>query len=79
MQEPIKLYGAALCPQCQAARSYLKHKKVSFTCIDVYNDTQAMKLLESKNITTLPVVMRGTKYVVGFNVKEIDKLLKEEM
>ena len=36
MKEPIKLYGASTCPQCQGAKQYLESKSVPFEYIDVH-------------------------------------------
>ena len=79
MKEPIKLYGAASCPQCQGAKKYLESKYVPFEYIDVFKDTAGMNQLEVQGLSTIPVVMHGTKYVTGFNPKEIDEMIKEEM
>ena len=79
MKEPIKLYGAASCPQCRGAKKYLESKEVPFEYIDVFNDAEGMKQLDAKGLSTIPVVMSGTKYVTGFSPKEIDELIKEGM
>lgn len=81
MKEPLKLYGAASCPQCQGAKKYLEQKQVPFEYVDVFESPEGMKELENRGLTTLPVVMLndGTSYVTGFNAKAIDDLIKEEM
>lgn len=81
MNEPLRLYGTASCPQCQGAKKYLEQKQVPFEYIDVLENTEGMKELENRGLTTLPVVMLndGTSYVTGFNAKAIDDLIKEEM
>lgn len=81
MNEPLKLYGTASCPQCQGAKKYLEQKQVPFDYIDVFKSPEGMKELENRGLTTLPVVMLndGTSYVTGFNAKAIDVLIKEEM
>lgn len=81
MKEPLRLYGAASCPQCQGAKKYLEQKQVPFEYIDVFESPEGMKELENRGLTTLPVVMLndGTSYVTGFNAKAIDDLIKEEM
>jgi len=79
MREPIKLYGAASCPRCQGAKKYLEQKQVPFDYIDVFKEPDGMKELESRGLSTIPVVMLGdgTNYVTGFNAKAIDGLIKE--
>ena len=79
MKEPIKLYGASTCPQCQGAKQYLESKSVPFEYIDVHKDTDGLNQLECLGISTIPVVMLGdgTNYVTGSNVKAIDNLIKE--
>ena len=81
MKEPLRLYGAASCPQCQGAKKYLEQKQVPFEYVDVFESPEGMKELENRGLTTLPVVMLngGTSYVTGFNAKAIDDLIKEEM
>lgn len=79
MKEPIKLYGAATCPQCQGAKQYLESKSVPFEYIDVHKDADGLKQLESMGISTIPVVMSGIKYVKGFSPKELDEFIKEVM
>lgn len=81
MNEPLRLYGTASCPQCQGAKKYLEQKQVPFEYIDVLENIEGMKELENRGLTTLPVVMLndGTSYVTGFNAKAIDDLIKEEM
>ena len=81
MKEPLRLYGAASCPQCQGAKKYLEQKQVPFEYIDVFNKHDGMKELESRGLSTIPVVMLGdgTSYVIGFNIKAIDDLIKEEL
>lgn len=79
MRGPIKLYGAASCPQCQGAKKYLEQKQVQFEYVDVFNSPDGMKELESRGLSTIPVVMLGdgSNYVTGFNAKAIDDLIKE--
>ena len=81
MKEPLRLYGAASCPQCQGAKKYLEQKQVPFEYIDVFNNPDGMKELESRGLSTIPVVMLGDgpSYVIGFNIKAIDDLIKEEL
>lgn len=78
MREPIKLYGTASCPQCQGVKKYLEQKQVPFDYIDVFNEPDGMKALETRGLSTIPVVMLGdgTSYAVGFNAKAIDNLIK---
>ena len=79
MKEPIKMYGAATCPQCQGAKQYLESKSVPFEYIDVHKDADGLKQLESLGISTIPVVMSGIKYVKGFSPKELDEFIREVM
>lgn len=81
MRESLKLYGTALCPQCQGAKKYLEQKQVSFEYIDVLENPEGMKELVNRGLTTLPVIMLndGTSYVTGFRAKAIDALIKEEI
>lgn len=81
MKEPLRLYGAASCPQCQGAKKYLEQKQVPFEYVDVFKSPEGMKELENRGLTTIPVVMLndGTSYVTGFNAKAIDGLIKEEV
>ena len=81
MKEPLRLYGAASCPRCQGAKKYLEQKQVPFEYIDVFESPEGVKELESRGLSTIPVVMLGdgTNYVAGFNAKAIDYLIKEGM
>ena len=80
MSKPLRLYGSASCPQCQALKKYLTQKQIPFEYFDVFKDPSNFDELDKRGLTTLPVTMSndGTSYVTGFDIKSISKLIKEE-
>ena len=52
MNEPLRLYGTASCPQCQGAKKYLEQKQVPFEYIDVRKNPEGMKDLENRGLAT---------------------------
>ena len=74
----IKVYGTESCPQCQGAKKYLESQNAPFEYIDVRKDPEGMKTLDSIGIYTLTVItVNDEMYYTGFDVKLINKLIKE--
>lgn len=77
MKGQITVYGTSLCPRCQGAKQYLEDKGIPYKCVDVGRDLKAAAHLELNDISTLPCIETDTCRVVGFNVRELDKLIEE--
>lgn len=73
----IKVYGSARCSQCAGVKQYLESKGVSFTYHDVLADKDAMAELKQLGIMSIPVIQKGDKTVVGFNMAGLEEVLKE--
>ncbi len=77
----VVVYSSPTCPDCQALKTYLKEKGISFVEKDVSSDANARQELASKygRLATPTIVIDG-KVFVGFkeNLKEIEELLTKE-
>lgn len=74
----VKVYGTDTCIRCKLAKNYLTTKGVPFESIDIISMTKDdIDKLTSGSVMSLPVIVVGDKVTVGFNQKELEKLLKE--
>lgn len=72
----IIVFTTPSCPWCNRAKSYLKQHGFKFRDVDVSKDESAAKdLVRRTGQTGVPVILINNKPVVGFNKKEIDRLL----
>jgi glutaredoxin len=56
---------------------YLSQKQVQYTVRDVQKDEGALNELVALGVRSTPCIVIGTKVLVGFNPKAIDKALAE--
>ncbi len=72
----IIVFSTPSCPWCNRAKSYLRQHGFRFKDVDVSKDDRAARDLVSKTGQTgVPVIMINNRPIVGFNKKEIDRLL----
>jgi len=72
----IIVFSTPSCPWCNRAKSYLRQHGFRFKDVDVSKDDKAARDLVSKTGQTgVPVIMINNRPIVGFNKKEIDRLL----
>ncbi len=72
----IKVYSTPTCPWCIRTKEFLKKNKISSKDIDISSDKKAAEemIKKSKQIG-VPVIEVDGKIIVGFNEKELKKLL----
>ena len=59
--------------------SHLKNKGIDFTEIDITIDQDAFsKAVTRSGKMEVPLIEHKDKYLAGFNVKELEELLKDE-
>ena len=74
-QPKVVLFTGASCPWCGAAKQYLRQKGVRFHEVDAAKDPRAQKELERRHIRSVPVLLIGSKAVIGFDKPKINQLL----
>lgn len=71
----MKLYTSPSCSHCQALKAYLKSKGRDFAEVDITIDQDAFsKVVIKTKKMELPTIEYKDKYLVGFNINEIEKL-----
>jgi arsenate reductase-like glutaredoxin family protein len=75
----MKIYTSPNCSHCQALKAYLKNKGIDFTEIDITIDQDAFsRVVTRSGRMEVPLIEHKDKYLAGFNVKELEELLKDE-
>ena len=65
------------CPNCVLLKRYLGDS-VDYTEITLENDPDKFyEILGKLNVMSVPVLIKGDKYVVGWNRTEVNKLVLE--
>lgn len=73
----VKVYTSSSCPYCNKVKRFLKKHNVKFKEINVSKFPSAAKELKRKTGQTgVPVVLAGSKKVVGFNEPKLRRVLK---
>jgi glutaredoxin 3 len=77
MMEEITVYTSPTCPWCSKVKEYLDGKGVGYREVDVASDFNAAKrMIETTGQRGVPVITKGTDYVVGFDRDRIDSMLQ---
>ncbi len=73
----VTIYSTPTCPFCQMAKEFLKEHDIEYTDIDVSKDKEKQEEMvkKSKQIG-VPVIEVDGEIAVGFDKKELAKLLK---
>lgn len=76
----IKIYTTPTCPYCHQAKAYFTQKKLSFEEIDVsQNQDKAEEMVKvcmpKGGQIGVPVIVIGSKVIIGFDEKEIEKII----
>lgn len=72
----ITIYITHNCAYCNAVKMYLKQNGFKYTEFDVSRDLK--KRIEIAKLTgqsSVPVIIIDNKIVIGFNIKQLNKLL----
>ncbi|MBU4274794.1 NrdH-redoxin [Patescibacteria group bacterium] len=73
----VRIFSTPSCVYCVTLREYLKKYDVGFEDIDVSKDEEALnEMVEKSNQMAVPVVDIDGKFIVGFDKKKINQLLK---
>lgn len=69
------MYSSSTCPNCTAAKEYLKEKGYEYEEKNVSSDAEAKKELLAMGYMGVPVIFVDDEVVVGFNKGKLDELL----
>ncbi len=76
-QPRVVVFSIPTCSWCRTLKQYLKKNYIKFKDIDVSRDMAAAKDMQRRTGQQgVPVTLINNRPIVGFNKKEIDKLLK---
>ena len=74
----VTVYSTPTCPYCTMVKDYLESKNVSFTDVDVASDQQAaMELVQRTGQQGVPQTEINGSFVIGYNTRELDRLLNQ--
>ncbi len=75
-QPKVIVFTTPSCPWCNRVKSYLKQRGVVFKNVDVSRDRRAAEdMVRRTGQQGVPVVLIGSKAIVGFDKPRIDKYL----
>lgn len=72
----VVIYTTPTCPWCKRAKEYLAQKGIAYIEHDVAADRdRAKEMVEKSKQMGVPVLTIDDQVVIGFNQKQLDKLL----
>ncbi len=72
----VTVYTTPQCPWCQKAKEFLDNRGVDYEEKNVAEDREAAdQMIDLTGQRSVPVISKGSLYVVGFSPENIDKLL----
>jgi len=75
-QPRVVVFSTPSCPWCTRVKEYLRKNNITFKDIDVSRDRKAAEdMVRMTGQTGVPVVLIGSRAIVGFDKAKIDKLL----
>ncbi len=74
-QKKIVLFTSPTCKWCKVAKDYFKKNNLKFKEIDITKDEKAAKDCEKHGCRGVPVVLVGSRWICGFDQKNIEKAL----
>jgi len=73
----VRIFSTPTCVYCITLKGYLEKNNISFEDIDVSKNDKALdEMVEKSGQMTVPVIDINGKYIVGFDKKKVDELLK---
>ena len=77
MKKPdIKVYSTPTCPYCTTLKMFLDEKQLKYKDLNIAIDNKARERMIGKTKQmTIPVIEINGKFVIGFDVNKIKKLL----
>ncbi|GMT43515.1 MAG: NrdH-redoxin [bacterium] len=75
-EKRVVLFSTQTCSWCRKAEQYLKEKNIKFKKVDVSRDQNAANdMVRISGQSGVPVILIGSRPVVGFDRTKIDRLL----
>ena len=72
----IKVYSKPNCIKCEMTKRYLTDKGVTFTEVDLLEDTEALQILIDEGYSELPVVNINGEFHTGFQPNVLAKVVE---
>lgn len=73
----VRIFSTPSCVYCVTLEEYLKKNDIKFEDIDVSKDEKALnEMVEKSGQMAVPVIDIDGEFVVGFDKKRINELLK---
>ena len=70
----IKVYSKPNCVQCEMTKEFLKQNNVEFEEVNVFEEEEALELIQLHGFKRLPVVTRNNNFDFAFSGFQIDLL-----
>ena len=70
----ITVYSKPKCVQCKMTKEFLKANNVKFEEVNVFEDEEALELIQLHGFQRLPVVTRNGSFDFAFSGFQIDLL-----
>jgi len=79
MKKPdIKVYSTITCPYCTTLKLFLDGEKLEYKDLDITTDDKAReRMIKKTKQMSIPVIEINGKFIVGFDVNKIKKLLNK--
>lgn len=75
-QPKVVLFTTPTCSWCRRTKQYFREQQVRFKEVDVSRDQRAAKdIVRMTGQMGVPVILIGSKPIVGFDKAQIDRLL----
>jgi len=75
----VKIYMTPTCQWCKKAKEWLKKNKISFQELDLTeSDTYRDELIEKTHQMVVPVIEIDGQFIIGFDEKKLEELLKKK-
>lgn len=73
----IRIFSTPTCAYCFTLKEYLKKNNIAFEDIDVSKDESALnEMIEKSGQMSVPVIDINGEFIIGFDKKKINELLK---
>jgi len=72
---PLRIYWQPGCTSCLRAKEFLESRGLAYVSINVLADPDAAKQLQQLGVRAVPVVARGTDYVLGQDLAELARFV----
>jgi len=72
----VTVYYASNCPWCKLLIKYLQDNNISFKKTNVSTESKIQSLIKKSHLTGIPQTEINGKFIVGFDIKKLDKIFK---